>query len=1488
MILLERLLGQRKLVLTLVGLLALLGLLFWVEMPRQEDPRLPDFWGLVVVPFPGTDAETVERLVLEPLEEHLAAVDDIKEISSSSYSELAVLQIDLRDSIKNTDKAWDEVREALSNAQRDFPAGVGTPELDDELQDQESIVYALTGQPDPLVLMAAAEDLKDRLLTLPSVSEVKLTADPGDQITIAYDDSTARRLGLDPRQLAGQLQARNRILPGGSVELAGRTVTLRPLSEFESVEEIRSTPILLPDGNTVPLAAVADVRRGPEEPAAARMRLDGEAGIGIGIVPRVGGNLLDFGTEVRDLMTEQGAKLTAIQIDEIIFQPDRVEERLRDLSRSLLLGVLIVAGLLILAMGMRLGLIVASVVPLVVLTSLAVYAIGGGVLHQISIAALVIALGMLVDNAIVMAENIQWRIDRGERPHAAALGAVRELAVPLAAATATTLAAFVPMLLAEGGTGEFTRAIPIVIMLTLTISYLFAVFVTPALSEIFLRPQQETDHGGGRLQAFSRRIGQLAVRRAPWVVILALVVVGLSLAAAGNVKQQFFPSSDRNQLVVDLKLPEGSHLDATDEQSRSLERALLQHPEVVSVAAFVGRSTPKFYYNLNSIPWSPHLAQLIVETTSTATLDSVMAWLRETVSRDQPALELVVRKLEQGPSIEAPVEIRLLGEDLEALGEAAGAVLAELRPIPGVADARHTLGTGAPTMQFRINDAAAAVRGLSREDVAISLFGRTRGLPVGEFRAEDDPIPVVLRSTAGERLPAEELGQVDVARPGGAAVPLSQVAKVELEWRPAAIHHYNRSRVVRVLSELEGSATYSDVLRRLTPRLEALSYPEGVRWEVGGAAAGSDEANLAVMRVLPVGVLLLLAILMAEFRSLRRVGIVLVTVPLAAAGVIPGLLLAAQPFGFMSSLGVFALIGVVVNNAIVLLEVVESRRSEGADLATALTDAVERRLRPILLTTATTVAGLTPLAFSPSTLWPPMAWAMISGLIGSTFLTIMVVPALYALLFARKGARPFRWGSFSKGPERGQERKTAAAMGALFLFGLVLPATAFGAETREASVTLAEAMEQATDRPRALASQQLAQAARQQAKAERRGALLPSITVGVMAMERSEDFEVATPFGDLRFGDRGSEDGEVSLVQPLLAPSPLFYGAPAADAAADAQDLTARRSRQEASSEAADAFLDILAIDARISATGSFVASLRTSLTETRARVEAGRSLEADALKVQLALDSAQQERDNLQELRAVAKIRLGLALGSDSSLEPTAGDSLVAGIAVPVSVNLPAAFDLALRHRPDLLALRQQSKSLRLRRSAVRAERLPRLQATAKWLYSSGSPYRQDNWFEGGIGVSWRPFASGTRGPRVAALAEQGLALESQLLEAERGVRLQVASALAALTNSQGNLLVGESGVVQAAEALRVERERHQAGRVTTNDLLQGEAALRDQRTQRDLARLELVRSWIHFQLALGQASGAAMLPPGIDNGGDSIESPSPPGEGEGRSPSR
>jgi len=1002
-----RMLGQSRLIMTAAGLLAAIGLFAWLTMPRQEDPDMTVRWALVSAEFPGADAEKVESLILDPLEEHLAEVDELRRTFGTARAGFGSVMLVFRDSVdaQALDDAWKDVEDALDSAEQEFPEGAGEAVLDRGIADQTSVVWAITGSGDPAELHAAAQDIKDELLSAPNVAKVEVIADPGEQVTVELDEAAAHRYGLTPVFLRDQLYARNAGVPGGAVRVGDKMASLRPGTEFRSLDELRGTAIVLPTGTTVPLEEIADVRHGETSPRIDRVRHDGIPAVAIAVVPREGINLVDFGAAMREEADHLREQYPQVQLEELIFQPDRVEGRISGLGRSLLMGIGVVALVLCVAMGPRMGLIVSAVIPLVAFAALALYAASGGMLHQMSIAALVIALGMLVDNAIVVAEHVQGRIDEGIPPLQAAAGSVRELALPLGAATGTTMAAFVPMLLAEGGTGEFTRAIPILIMLTLAISYAYAILVTPVLSNWLLR-KRKAALGNSWLERISGVIGRFSVRRPLLVIALALALVGASFGSIGMVEQRFFPASDRNQVLIDLRLPEGSHLDEVDAHAQALEVELETRPEVESVVAFVGRSAPHFYYNLSTIPRAPHFAQLVVNTSHKRDNQGLIEHVRAFAAEEMSEVQVVARGLEQGPGLPAPIEIRLIGDDLVELREASELVMSTLRSIDGAVDVRDDGGLGVPNIEVDVDDAAAARHGVTRLDVANALRGHTYGLTVGQYRGGEDPVPIMVRSPRGEDTPVDGLPALEVGRDAASAVPLAQVAQTSVSWRPAAIYHYKGERKISVLSEVEANYTSAAIVAELMQRLEDTPLPPGVTLELGGENEGSSEANTALLQTLPLGILMLIGFLMVEFNSFRRVGIVMTTVPLAAAGVIPGLIFGQQPFGFMSLLGVIALVGIVVNNAIVMVDVIERRRAEGAPMDEALVDAVRKRARPILLTTVTTIAGLLPLALSATSLWPPLAWAMISGLVASTALTLIVVPALYKVLFRRWAKRP--------------------------------------------------------------------------------------------------------------------------------------------------------------------------------------------------------------------------------------------------------------------------------------------------------------------------------------------------------------------------------------------------------------------------------------------------------------------------------------------------
>ncbi|AMQ88547.1 efflux RND transporter permease subunit [Marinobacter sp. LQ44] len=1001
----RQLLNYQRLLGMVVTMLCLLGIAAYSTMPRQEDPSFPYRAGMITVSYPGASAEAVERLVLRPLTDELRQVEELDFSFGTARTGVALSRLKLRDHIYDTDPAWDRVRQAMERARQDFPDDVGQMTLDDRLIDIPAVVIAVGGSPSVTELSKVAERLKQNLSDIPGISRIELEGDADEQITLALDDAALFRLGISPKRVLDTLAQRNQTIPGGFVVVDGKRLSVLPNTEFADIDDIRATPIELPDGSQVPLAAAAEVWRGPAEPRQPETWFDGERVVLLSIIMEEGStDAIRFGERIRERVEQVRGDFEPYEIREMFFQPDKVAERLVNLAWSLVLSVLIIVAVVFTGMGIRMGLLVASILPMVALISVGLYDLGGGVLHQIAVIGMVISLGILIDNAIVIVENIQGHLDEGMRRLDALKQAVGELAGPLGASTGTTLAAFAPLLMAKGGAADFTRGVPVMIMLTLSVSYLLAISAVPLLAARFLKPRKNVQ--GDRLIGLARFLGGLVFRYPGRLIVLGAGLVTISLSMTPFMAQQFFPNADRPRVIVELYMPEGTDQARTAEIAERLERAIRTQPEALEVHRFVGFTGPAFYYNLQRSPQSPNRARLVIRTPTLADTTGLIHWVRDEAATTMPEVDISAGILGQGPPRTAPVEVRVYHADDATRTRATEQVFSALRRIEGTVDVRNDLDIGVPSIAINVDDATAARYGLSRADVAQSLYGQSFGAVAERYRQEDDPIPMILRSREGTSLSLSRLLSVNTYNDRGDAVPLSAVATVETTWEPAARYLRNGVRVNTVTANLEDGYSFSQALDGLNTALENQPLPAGTRLEMGGDAEGSNDANTALLKAAPIGMLLLLFFLLLQFNSFRRVGVILLTVPLATVGIFPGLVLSGSPFGFQSLLGVIALVGIVVNNAIVLLDVMDRELERGRAIRDAVRTAVERRTRPILLTTATTVAGLLPLAFSSSTLWPPMAWAIISGLLASTVLTLLVIPSVCTKLIKLPVAEP--------------------------------------------------------------------------------------------------------------------------------------------------------------------------------------------------------------------------------------------------------------------------------------------------------------------------------------------------------------------------------------------------------------------------------------------------------------------------------------------------
>lgn len=1470
----QRILGARRLVLSTVFMLAMIGVLSYNTMPQQEDPFFPYRGGVIKTIFPGADAERIRELVVRHLEREIAEVADLNFVRSTVRNNVALTTVVMYDYVYDTDAKWDEVRRAMVRAEALFPPGVETPELDDRVITTSTGTYAVTGSEDLEALGAGARELRDALMQLGDIIRVDIHGEPGEQVNIALEDETAKRYQISAHYLAQQLNGRMQLLGAGSLVAGSTRLTLKPETEFRSIEELRATPIRLPAGDVVPLAAVAEVWLGDLEPTAPRMWHDGEPAVLVDIVAAQNKiNAVAYGERMREVVDSVRPRLAPLAIEEMFYQPGRVKARLDDLSKSLVVAIGIILAVLIFAMGIRLALLVALILPAVAAMSLALYAIGGGVLHQMAVIGLIVALGILVDNAIVMIEEVQWQLNQGNPPMQAALNAIQQLAKPLAAATGTTIAAFIPLAISKSGVGDFTRAVPIMIMISLAVSYFFAIVVTPMLGERFLRPR--VAKGDEAKIGWPERIGRWAgaIGSKHAVITLAVAAIGSALLIAWggkNLESEFFPQADRNQLLVDVAMSEGTTQEETTRVARILERELRTYEDVLEVHGFVGHSGPRFYYNLLRRPDQPNRARLVAKSTGVQGNLRIIAQVREFANTHLPEAEVVAKILSQGPPIDSPIEVRVYNEDPVKLAEATEMILAAVQTAPGAIDAAHNLGLGAPELKVEIDDAHALQYGLSRADIAQALLSRSQGIPIGTYRASYEPVPIRVRSMAGENSNPAELASVLVFNAQGEGIPLGAVADVSLSWQPGAIYSYNQRRVAVVSSELDFGYVFSQVMNEVAPRLAKLNLPEGTEYEFGGEAEASGDANSALAGTAPLGLILLLLFLIWQFNSFRRLVIVLISIPLAFVGVIPGLALLGIPFGFQPMLGCIALIGIVVNNAIVLIDVLDQNLSAGKNFVDAMTDAVERRTRPIMLTGATTIAGLIPLAFSDATMWPPMAWPIITGLLASTVLTLFVVPALCRLLLA------FRDGGTDsdKAGKKGNPKVTATSAASIMLLaaGLSLaglvpneaqaakpqanveqPAVATTQPRTEAEeralISLKNAMLVARSLPAVEAEQHALAAAEALIQLERRAAYAPQIGLSYRGTYSENPPVIDTANGPMDIGEQLSRRGELQLNQPLVNIPRTLYAIPAAKLDADAQALKTQRAADNASYGTAALYIAQLKLAAQRNASRSLLKSFDARYKRVNLLVESGRALQADALDVRLAGNDVRQRLAEIDQQMQLVAARLASITGRPAAW--------FMELKKPqMQVELPeqtAAVKLAEANRPELAALRRQIDAQDLRRQGTRAEGLPTLGAQLSYINSDGEAFAPEEDYRASLQMEWQLFSGGTRSARVDALQAKVAQLQAQLREQRRLISIEIAEVYELQRLAQTTQRLASAAVESAKARLQTRNDRFEAGRETVDEVLQAEAQLRLQETRAINANYDLLLAKLQGRYVLG-----------------------------------
>ena len=1007
-------LRHRQIVLYIMLLFAVVGALSYTKLGQSEDPPFTFKAMVIRTNWPGASAEEVSRQVTERIEKKLMETGEYERITSFSRPGESQVTFKARDSMRSSEipELWYQVRKKISDIRHTLPPGIQGPFFNDEFGTTFGNIYALTGNGfDYAVLKDYADRLQLQLQRVKDVGKVELVGLQDEKIWIELSNTKLATLGLPLSAVQQALEAQNAVAAAGFFETPSERIQLRVTGRFESVEEIRDFPIRVAD-RTFRIADVAEVKRGFNDPPAPRMRFMGEDAIGIAVAMKDGGDILVLGKALEgEFARLQQTLPLGMELRKVSDQPAAVKTGVGEFVKVLVEALVIVLAVSFFSLGVRTGLVVALVIPLVLaMTFAAMYYLGIG-LHKISLGALVLGLGLLVDDAIIAVEMMAIKMEQGYDRFKAASFAWTSTAFPMLTGTLITAAGFLPIATAQSGTGEYTRSIFQVVAISLIASWIAAVMFVPYLGDKLLPDLAKlhaAKHGGSAgghdpySTPFYRRVRatvEWCVRRRGVVILLTIALFVASVLLFRFVPQQFFPASGRLELMVDIKLEEGASLSATEAEVHRLEKLLKEQSGIDNYVAYVGTGSPRFYLPLDQQLPAASFAQFVVLASSIEERERLRTWLIRVMNDEFPTLRSRVSRLENGPPVGYPIQFRVSGEHIDEVRALARQVADKVRENPHVVNVHLDWEEPSKVVILNIDQDRARALGVNTAELSRFLQGSLSGTSVSQYREGNELIEILQRGTPQERKALSLLPSLAVPTDSGRSVALSQVATLEYGFEEGIIWHRNRLPNVTVRADVYGKQQPASLTQQILPTLEPIraELPDGYLLEVGGTVEDSTRGQKSVNAGVPLFIVVVLTLLMLQLKSFSRSAMVFLTAPLGLIGVTLFLLIFRQPFGFVAMLGTIALAGMIMRNSVILVDQIEQDISSGLDRWHAVIEATVRRFRPIVLTALAAVLAMIPL--SRSVFFGPMAVAIMGGLVVATALTLLFLPALYAAWF---------------------------------------------------------------------------------------------------------------------------------------------------------------------------------------------------------------------------------------------------------------------------------------------------------------------------------------------------------------------------------------------------------------------------------------------------------------------------------------------------------
>jgi multidrug efflux pump subunit AcrB/outer membrane protein TolC len=1449
--------------LILMAMIVIVGIHAFLKMQRTEDPTITIRTGIVAAMYPGATSEQVEKQVTKTLEKHIFKFPEVRKEKTYSTSRpgVVIINVELEDNVKNSDQFWAKLRHEMNLVRTtELPAGVMGPVVDSDFGDTVAMLIAIHGKRYGYrELRDYADKIQDEMRTVREVGKLVTYGNQGEEIWITSSLERMSQYFADPRQVANALMQRNAIQSAGHIEADQSKIPMRTTGVFNTENEVRNVLVdVSRDGHPVYIKDFADVERRYQDPTFL-VRYDGDPCLLLSVEMQKGNNIVAFGEELDKVFQRLKVILPPdVQLDLVANQPGVVKERISSLSHEFLLAIIAVIIVTIILLPLRVAIIAALAIPISLCGTLGVMEAMGLALHQVSIAGLIMVLGIVVDNAIVIVDNYVELLDRKVPKPEAAWRSASDVFVPVLTATITIIASFLPLLILTGSVGEFIMALPITVAIALAVSFIVAVFITPLLCSFFIKKGLH-DHDAVKDDGKEKKglLDRLQDKYGVWIKVfmdkkwlaftVGIAAFSLGVILFAFVPQQFFPSAERNQFVIDVWMPQGTRIEATDAVIGRIEKAIASRKGIAHYATFVGQSAPRFYYNVNPQQPDGAYGQFIVNTASVEDTTRLVKDLRPALAAVAPEAMVIVKELQQGSQMEAPIEVRIAGDDigeLKLLGEKVRGILESTSFSQYV---HRDYFNDSYMVDVKVNDELANRLGITDASVSQTLAGAFDGAAVSTFWEGDRAVNIKLRLDPASRSSFTDIGNTylnsELTR---ARVPLRAIATLEPEWQTSRIVRRNGVHTLTIRAFPMPGVYASKIMEQAMPKIKALELPAGYRIYYGGEKNNQEETFPQMLGALAISLVAIFLVLLVQFRTVLEPLVVMASIPLTLFGAMLGLVITHNPFGFTSFMGLISLCGIVVRNGIILVDYCNERIAGGVGLEQAALEAGARRLRPIFLTSMAAAIGMVPMILSGSSLWSPLASVMSFGLVFSMCFTLLVIPVLFVAVKSRS-------------LNDVTTKHVAAVIVAIMISVLFTGSKEASAESVKHSLTLSQAVELALKQNSVLKIARMKVTESDQKIVSAQSQYFPVLSNDTKYVALSNKQLVTIPAGSL--GNIGGTPfpnndvkinqsrstilySETTLAQPTTQLLKIHEANQIARAERGIAIAETKRSENEIVLAIHQLYYALLVANKERDAAEASLTAAQENLREAQEAVRAGNVLD-------VAVTAAQANLLQRRQALIVADNRISdissdlddlLGLPSDVILDVT--ETGLPEIGLPLKT---VAYDHARERNGELLAARETVEQTRHAVSAARYEYIPDVTIFAKHGYQDGAPFLTKNVGIFGFQLTWNIFDWGKRKGEVGQRLAQQSQAEENLAQTDKRIEIEIEKAYRKLDRSKAMMDVTNEALSLCRENARLSENRLNAGTETTAKHAETVAELKK-------AEMEALQASLGYRLALAE----------------------------------